>query len=71
MSETTNQKQHIPELMSYTELAKYYSLKVGTITKLVMTGDFTNIVKIGRKNYFRKADVEAWIDSKTIKVVGV
>ena len=58
----------IPELLDYRDLEFIYNLKKSTISKLVMIGDFTNIVKIGRKNYFRSADVETWIDAQTIKV---
>ena len=58
----------IPQLLNYNDLETYYGLKKSTITKLVMTGDFTNVVKVGNKNFFRIADVEAWIDSRTITI---
>lgn len=61
-------KIQIPQLLNYKTLFEFYGLHQSTISKLVMTGDFTHIVKIGRKNYFRKADVETWIDAQTIKV---
>ena len=60
--------EKIPKLLNYATLYEHYGLYKSTITKLVMTGDFCNIVKLGRKNYFRREDVEAWIDSKTIQV---
>ena len=58
----------IPELLDYVGLKTYFGLHKSTISKLVMHGKFTNIVKIGTKNYFRKGDVEAWIDKQTINV---
>ena len=58
----------IPKLLDYKSLKLHYGLHKSTISKLVMVGEFTNIVKIGRKNYFRKEDVEAWIDTNTIVV---
>ncbi len=69
-SQTTTEPEHIPELLDYVALKKHYGLFKSTISKLVMLGQFTNIVKVGRKNYFKKADVEAWIDSRTVKVDG-
>jgi len=57
-----------PKLLDYRGLEEYFGLKKSTISKLVMTGDFTNIVKIGRKNFFRIEDVETWIDSHTIEI---
>ncbi len=59
---------NIPELLNYKTLDQYYGLKQSTLAKLVMVGKFVNIVKIGRKNYFRKAQVENWIDAQTVKV---
>lgn len=58
----------IPELLDYRDLESIYNLKKSTISKLVMIGDFTNIVKVGRKNYFRSSDVEDWITEHTIEV---
>ena len=65
MEKTTD---HIPELLNYKTLEKHYGLYKSTLSKLVMNGQFCNVVKVGRKNYFRKADVEAWIDAQTIQV---
>jgi len=65
---TPTEQKHIPELMDYNGLKLHYSLAKSTISKLVMLGKFTNIVKIGNKNYFKRVDVEAWIASKTIEV---
>ena len=59
---------HIPELLDYRSLTKHYGLPKSTMTKRVMNGTFCNVVKVGGKNYFRKADVENWIDSVTIEV---
>ena len=58
----------IPKLLDYKALTLHYGLYKSTISKLVMNGKFTNIVKVGRKNYFRREDVEAWIDAQTIEV---
>lgn len=58
----------IPKLLNYETLDKFYGLKKSTISKLVMKGEFCNVVKLGRKNMFRREDVEAWIDSRTIEV---
>ena len=60
----------IPELLNYQTLNKYYGLSQSTMSKLVMVGKFVNVVKVGARNYFRKADVESWIDAQTIQVVG-
>ena len=65
-----NTQEQIPELLDYNGLLKWYNLSKSTISKLVMVGGFTNVVKIGRKNFFRRIDVEAWIDANTIKVGG-
>ena len=66
---TMNSKQTtIPKLLDYKALTLYYGLYKSTISKLVMNGKFTNIVKVGRKNYFRREDIEAWIDAQTIEV---
>ena len=61
-------QNHKPTLLDYKGLETHYGLKKSTISKLVMVGKFTNIVKIGRKNFFRCTDVEAWIDAQTIEV---
>jgi predicted DNA-binding transcriptional regulator AlpA len=60
----------IPQLLNYKTLREFYGLCRPTIARLVMEKKFTDVVKIGRKNYFRREDVEAWIDSRTIKVGG-
>lgn len=66
MKTTTNNT--IPALLDYRTLEQFYGLKKSTISKLVMLGKFTNIVKIGTKNFFRREDVEAWLDKQTISV---
>ncbi len=60
--------QTIPELLNYKTLYEHYGLYRSTISKLVMHGKFTPIVMIGNKNYFRKSDVEKWIDAQTVEV---
>ena len=60
----------IPKLLNYVTLKLHYGLHKSTISKLVMHGKFVNIVKVGRKNYFRKEDIEAWIESRTINISG-
>ena len=62
------EKLHIPQLLNYKTLEKHYGLSHSTMSKKVMLGEFCNIVKVGNKNYFRKEDVELWIDSQTVKV---
>lgn len=69
--ETQLSNSLIPILVDYSGLKKYFGLYKSTISKLVMTGQFTDIVKIGRKNYFRTSDVEAWISKQTVKVVSL
>ncbi len=59
----------IPELLDYKTLTKFYGLKQSTISKKVMNGTFCNVVKVGTKNFFRKADVEQWIKNNTIEVL--
>lgn len=66
--ESNTQTEHIPALLNYKTLNEFYGLSKSTISKIVMRGSFTNIVKIGNKNYFRKEDVEAWIESRTVRV---
>lgn len=76
MSETTNKHGHHiekphttpPKLVHYQHIWNFYGLHKNTVAKLVMQGKFCNIVKIGNKNYFRREDVEAWIDAQTIEV---
>jgi len=58
----------IPILINYKGLEKYFGLKQSTISKMVMHGQFTNIVKVGTKNFFKTKDVMAWIDDNTIEV---
>ena len=57
-----------PALLNYRTLWQFYGLAKGTMSKKVMNGTFCNIVKIGRRNYFRREDVEAWIDRNTVEV---
>ena len=66
MIDLNKKDDYIPQLRDYIGLKKHYSLHKSTISKLLMTGDFTNVVKVGNKNYFRKTDVEAWIASRTV-----
>ena len=58
----------IPKLLNYKTLTEHYGLSQSTISKLVMNAKFCNVVKIGRKNFFRREDIEAWIDTNTIEV---
>ena len=67
-TKTRTYPEAIPKLLDYQALKHYYGLFQSTISKLVMHGKFCNIVKVGRKNYFRKEDVEAWIDAQTVVV---
>ncbi len=60
--------ENIPELLNYVTLDQYYGLSQSSISKLVMDGKFCNVVKLGRKNMFRKQDVENWISANTIEV---
>ena len=57
-----------PKLLHYQHLWDFYGLHKSTVSKFVMQGKFTNIVKIGNKNYFSRDDVEAWIVANTIEV---
>lgn len=68
MTTAAQMDKHIPKLVNYRDLEYHYGLNKSTISKLVMFGKFTNVVKVGRKNFFRKEDVESWIDAQTIKV---
>jgi len=68
IKKTRTYPEAIPKLLDYQALKHYYGLFQSTISKLVMHGKFCNIVKVGRKNYFRKEDVEAWIDAQTVVV---
>jgi len=68
MSTATATVKTTPKLLNYKTLKEHYDLSQSTISKLVMVGKFCNVVKIGRKNFFRREDVEAWLDSRTIKV---
>ena len=58
----------IPKLLDYITLDQYYGLKQSTMSKKVMLGEFCNVVKVGRKNMFRREDVEKWIDDNTTEV---
>ena len=59
---------NMPILLDYNGLETYYGLKKSTISKLVMNNSFTDVVKVGRKNFFRVSDVELWINKQTIKI---
>jgi predicted DNA-binding transcriptional regulator AlpA len=65
----TTDESTLPILVNYRDLETYIGLKRSTISKKIMRGEFTNIVKIGRKNYFKTKDVLAWIESQTIEVL--
>jgi hypothetical protein len=56
----------MPKLMSYAEIEKVYGLRKNTTTKLAMKGEFVPAVKIGTKNYFKTADIEAWIEARVV-----
>ena len=57
-----------PILLNYAKLWTFYGLHKSTISKLVMVGNFTNIVKVGSSNYFKRDDVEKWIEEQTIHI---
>ena len=63
----TQPQTHVPELLDYKGLTKYYSLPKSTMSKKVMNNEFCDVIKIGMKNYFRKTDVDAWIEKHLTK----
>jgi predicted DNA-binding transcriptional regulator AlpA len=65
---TPRTDEYIPKLLNYKTLEYFYGLSKSTMSKKVMYGTFCNIVKVGSKNYFKRADVEKWIDENTIEV---
>jgi len=51
----------IPKLLNYKTLELHYGLKQSTMSKMVMRGEFVKPRLIGKKNYFLREDVEAWV----------
>ena len=68
MKQENTEPTTIPQLLNYKTLTLHYGLFQSTISKLVMNGKFCNVVKVGNKNYFKRSDVEKWIDSHTIEI---
>ena len=57
------------KLLTYSQIEKIYGLKKGTMTKMVMKGEFVKPVKVGNRNYFKVEEVEAWINSRQVREV--
>ena len=53
-------------LMDMDEASKYLCIKKSSLYQICMRKEIT-IVKIGRLNKFRKFDLDAFIDKKTIE----
>ena len=51
-------------LLDYKDLDREYGLKKSTFSKLVMVGKFIIPIKVGSKNFFKRDEVEAWIESQ-------
>ena len=60
--------KELPYLLSYADLERHLGLKRSNTSKLVMRGEFVDVVKVGVKNFFKKDDVLAWINKNTVKV---
>jgi len=54
------------EFLTKKELEEYLRISHGTVDKLMKTRQIT-FIKIGKKVLFRKADVEAWLETKRVK----
>lgn len=56
-----------PELLGVTDLAAFFGFTTHTIYKWNKNGTGPKRIKIGNKVFYRRADVQAWIDAKESK----
>lgn len=54
------------EFLTKKELEKFLRISHGMVDKLMKTRQIS-FIKIGKKVLFRKADVEAWLETKRVK----
>lgn len=52
------------KLLDFKAIESEYGLAKSTTTKMLMRGQFITPVKIGRKNYFKRTELEEWIDKQ-------
>ena len=55
-----------PELLTREQVMRYLQISHGTLNKLMRLKVFPYI-KLERKVLFKKADIDAWLESKMIK----
>jgi len=55
-----------PELLTREQVMRYLQISHGTLNKLMRQKAFPYI-KLERKVLFKKADIDAWLESKMIK----
>ena len=57
-----------PELMTRAELMGYLRISRGTLDRFIKKRALP-FIKLDQKVLFRKADVDKWLESKTVKAV--
>ncbi len=53
-----------PLLLSYKDLEEEYGLKKSTMSKRVMNGKFIIPIMIGKKCFFKRDEVDQWIEEQ-------
>lgn len=55
-----------PRLMTIDAFSEHYGISVNTIRTWIRKGQAPTYAKVGGRIYFRPADIEAWIDARTV-----
>lgn len=58
------------KLLLVDDVARQTRLSVSTLNKLRMTGGGPRFVKLGRRVFYRRADVERWVTANTFRSTG-
>jgi len=57
-------------LLSRAEAAEYLGLSVQTLAKWAMEGQHLKFIKVGKFAKYRQADLDRWIESRTVASTG-
>lgn len=52
------------DLLTVEQLAEMFAVPVRTVYEWNQAGTGPKRIKIGKRTYYRKTDIQAWIDSK-------
>lgn len=55
------------DLMTTTEVAAYVRIKKATLERYRLTGGGPHYCRLGGMIRYRKKDIEAWLESRTVK----